>query len=92
MMGVIIQASMAQMPFRNDKEMTQWLFEAYRIPILKMRWIKETRKKVEIAEHLSQDEGFQAVMMRSKTFMLFYRLCSLGLYYPAVHFITERIR
>lgn len=75
-----------------QEEMTQWLFEAYRIPILKMRWIKETRKKVEIAKHLVQDEGFQAVMTRSKTFLFFYRLCSFGMYYLAVLFITKRVR
>lgn len=74
------------------EEMTQWLFEAYRIPIMKMRWIEENGKKVEIARHLVRDEGFQEMMTRSRTLRLFNRLCSLGMYYLAILFITRRIR
>ena len=54
-----------------QEEMTQWLFEAYRIPILKLRWIKSRHKKTEVVKHLAADEGFQQIMKRSKTFLLF---------------------
>ena len=43
---------------RFRREMREWLFEAYRVPLIKMKSLSSYKKKKEIIDHLFSDEGY----------------------------------
>ena len=68
-----------------ESEMRQWLFEAYRIPIIKLFSIKDYNERKDILIHLMSNKGYIDITSFSKSHSIIQTLYKLHLYRLALY-------